>query len=154
MSAGPNPSDVLRDHLALALVPGLGPRLTAACLAHFGSPRAVLTATAAQLRAVPLVGEKLATQIAEADRSINVAAEMALLEKHGVRAVPLGSPGYPLRLAAIPTAPGLLYLRGELTPEDANAVAIVGSRSCTAYGKRVTAQIAAGLARAGWTVVS
>ena len=45
----------LRDHLALALVAGLGPRLTRAVLDHFGSPAAVLKATAAQLEAVPLI---------------------------------------------------------------------------------------------------
>ena len=105
MSAGPISSDELRDHLALALVPGLGPRLTAACLAHFGSPRAVLSATVDQFQLVPVVGEKLAAQCAEAVRTVEVAAEIALLEKHGVRAVPFGSPYYPARLAAIPGPP-------------------------------------------------
>src|SRR5262245_48443908 len=154
MSAGSNPSDEIRDHLALALVPGLGPRLTAACLAHFGSPRAVRSATADQFRLVPLVGEKLAAQFAEAVRTVDVDAEVALLEKFGVRAVPFGSPEYPARLAAVPGPPSLLYFKGELRPDDANAVAIVGSRTCTGYGKRVAAQLAGGLARAGWTVVS
>jgi DNA processing protein len=154
MSAGPSPSDDVRDHLALALVPGLGPRLTAACLAHFGSPRAILTATAAQFLQVPLVGEKLAAQFAEAVRTINVEAELALLEKHGVLAVPYGSPDYPARLAAVPGPPSLLYFKGALRPEDANAIAIVGSRTCTGYGKRVAALFAGGLVRAGWTVVS
>ncbi len=154
MSAGLISSDELRDHLALALVPGLGPRRTAACLAHFGSPRAVLTATAAQFRAVPLVGESLAGQFAEVVRAVDVSGEIALLEKHGVRPVPLGSPEYPARLAAVPGPPGLLYFKSELRPEDTNAVGIVGSRACTAYGKRIAAQLAGGLARAGWTVIS
>src|SRR5204862_3950046 len=39
-------------------------------------------------------------------------------------------------------------------PRDAKAVAIVGSRHCTAYGKRVAEHLAADLARAGYTVVS
>lgn len=154
MSAGLSSSPDLRDHLALALVPGLGPRRTAACLAHFGSAKAVLAATADQFRDVPLIGESLAAQLADAVRTVDVAAEIALLDRHGVRAVPLGAPGYPARLAAVPGPPPLLYVKGDLIPEDANAVAIVGSRSCTAYGKRVANQLAGGLARAGWTVVS
>lgn len=144
----------LRDHLALALVPGLGPKLTAAVLRHFGSPAAVLRATAAQLRAVPQIGDTLAASFAEAFRTRDVDAELRLIEAHGVRPVPLGDPEYPARLAAIPDPPPLVYFRGELTPGDADAVAIVGSRTCTAYGRRVAEKIAAGLARAGWTVVS
>jgi DNA processing protein len=71
-----------------------------------------------------------------------------------VRPVPLGFPDYPPPLASVVNPPPLLYFRGEWTPADAGAVGIVGSRSCTAYGKRMAEQIAKGLARAGLTVVS
>ena len=76
------------------------------------------------------------------------------MEEHDVRAVPLGFPGYPPPLAGVTAPPPLLYFRGEWMPSDANAVGMVGSRSCTSYGLRVAAQIARGLARAGFTVVS
>jgi DNA processing protein len=79
---------------------------------------------------------------------------LELADKYGVTPVPLGFPGYPPQLNEIATAPPLLYVRGEWTEADANAVAIVGSRACTPYGKRVAAEIARGLARAGVTVVS
>jgi DNA processing protein len=68
--------------------------------------------------------------------------------------VPLGSPDYPELLAAIPAAPRVLYVRGALTPADRRAVALVGSRRCTPYGRRLAERLAAGLARAGVTVVS
>ena len=144
----------LRDHLALALVPGLGPMRTRAVVDHFGSASAALRATAAQLEAVPQIGAKLAAQFAAAFRTVDPAAEWALVARHGVRVLPHGSPEYPDRLAALADAPPLLYLRGELTAADANAVAVVGSRACTAYGRRVAERVAAGLAAAGWTVVS
>ena len=54
--ADPLAPDVL-DHLALALVPGLGPKLTAALLERFGTPAAARRATAAQLRAIPHIGD-------------------------------------------------------------------------------------------------
>src|SRR5262249_9798118 len=60
----------------------------------------------------------------------------------------------PRLLAEIPDAPHLLYVRGGLVPADGNAVAVVGSRQCSSYGKRLAEQIAGGLARAGFTVVS
>src|SRR5262249_1589731 len=79
---------------------------------------------------------------------------LRLLAAHGVRPVPLGLPGYPPPLAGLSDPPPLLYFRGELTEADAGAVAIVGSRSCTPYGKRMAEQIARGLSRAGLTVGS
>jgi DNA processing protein len=151
--ADPLAQDVL-DHLALALVPGLGPKLTAALLTKFGSPAAARLATAAQLRDIPHIGDKLAPALASALRDVNLAAEVRLLDRFGVRPVPLGSPGYPSPLAGLTNPPPLLYFRGEWADADANAVGIVGSRSCTAYGKRVAGEIARGLARAGVTVVS
>jgi DNA processing protein len=48
----------------------------------------------------------------------------------------------------------LLYYRGTLTEADRRAVGIVGTRKCSSYGRRVTEQIAAGLVRAGYTIVS
>ena len=81
-------------------------------------------------------------------------AELALLAKHGVTPVLASDPRYPARLTTIDDPPSLVYLRGQPVPSDANCVAIVGSRSCTAYGKRIAERLAAGMARAGWTVVS
>ena len=150
---GEPPPDI-RDHLALALIPGLGPMLTAAVLERFGSPAAVLRATASQLRTIPLIGDKLAGQFAEAFARVDVAAEWALLQKHGVEAIPQSHDDFPARLRTLVNGPPLLYRRGNLLPSDANCVGIVGSRSCTPYGRRAAEKIAAGLARAGWTVVS
>jgi DNA processing protein len=146
--------DAVRDHLALALVPGLGPKLTAALLAAFGSAAAARTATAAQLRGIPHIGEKTAESLASALRELDLEAELRLLDQFGVRPVPLGFPGYPPPLASVSNPPPLLYFKGEWAEADATAVAIVGSRSCTGYGKRLAEQIARGLARAGVTVVS
>jgi DNA processing protein len=85
---------------------------------------------------------------------VDPSVEWLQIVAHGVRVVLDGDAAYPNRLAAIPDAPPLLYLRGELIDADANAVALVGSRACTAYGKRMAERIAAELAAAGWTVVS
>jgi DNA processing protein len=146
--------DDLRDLLALQLVPGLGPRRTAALLAHFGTAARVRSARSAQLRQVSIIGEKLADDIVSRLASIDVDAELARMAKHDVRLLVLGTPDYPPGVAAISDAPHLLYMRGTLNESDADAVAIVGSRHCTEYGKRTTRQIAAGLARKGVCVVS
>ena len=146
--------DTVEDHLALALIPGLGPKLTAALLERFGSASAARTATAAQLRSIPHVGEKLAESFATALRTVDVKAELERLAHHGVRPVPLGDPDYPPPLATVVSPPPLLYFRGSWTPADAGCIGIVGSRSCTSYGKKMADQIARGLVRAGLTIVS
>ena len=70
----PLPADV-QDLLALHLVPGLGPRLTAALLELFGSARAVLKASSQELQRVPHIGAKLAQDLAVSLRTVDVAAE-------------------------------------------------------------------------------
>jgi DNA processing protein len=150
----PEISDTVRDHLALALVPGLGPKLTAALLARFGSAAAARRATAAELRTIPHIGEKLADSLAQALGTVEIEPELRLMEEHNVRAVPLGHPGYPARLADLAGPPPLLYFRGDWSVADENAIGIVGSRSCTSYGLRVATQLARELARAGYTIVS
>lgn len=154
MTPADPPPDPLRHHLALALTPGLGPKLTRAVLDHFGSPQAVLRATAGELEAVPQVGAKLARKFADGFRDVNVGREWELIRTHRVAVTVRGDPGYPERIETIDDPPGLLYTRGEIVPADREAVAVVGSRGCTAYGRRAAERIAAGLVRAGVTVVS
>jgi DNA processing protein len=154
MADSPEVPEAVREHLALALVPVLGPKLTAALLERFGSATAVRRVTAMQLLDVPHIGEQTAGKLVAAMRTVDIEPELKLMAKHGARAVPLGFPNYPATLARVPAPPPLLYFRGEWTEADANAIGIVGSRNCTPYGRRVAAQLARELARAGFTVIS
>lgn len=147
-------SPEVRDLLALSLVPGVGPRLTTALIERFGTIDRVLQAGEAQLCTVPRVGPEMAARIAAASKAPEVAEEEERITKADVRLLPLASAEYPVALASIEDAPHLLYCRGEVRLGDTNAVAIVGSRRCTPYGRRMAERIAAGLARAGVCVVS
>jgi DNA processing protein len=147
-------SPELRDLLALHLVPGLGPRLTAALLERFGSARAILQTREDELSQVPHIGQNLASRLRQAMDHGDVEKEIERMQKHGVGLLRRGVPPYPALLATIPTPPELLYFRGQLHERDRQAVALVGSRSCSSYGKRVAERLAGDLARAGFTVVS
>ena len=149
----PLPAD-LHDLLALHLIPGLGPRLTAALLKRFGSAAAALQATAAQLQEVPHIGAKLAESLCAAMRRVDVAAELEWMTRQGVRLLVRGAAGFPKSLEDIRDPPHLLYVRGTLQPDDGRAVAVVGSRRHTSYGRRVAERLAADLVRAGYTIVS
>jgi DNA processing protein len=154
--AAPIASQEFREHLALALTPGLGPKLTRAVLEHFGSPARVLQATSSQLQSVPLIGSVLAEKFTESFRKVGptVDAELKLIESHGVDVAIYGTPGYPERLTTIDDPPMLIYTLGTLGEIESNSVGIVGSRSCSSYGKRVAFQIASQLSQAGWTIIS
>jgi DNA processing protein len=79
---------------------------------------------------------------------------LELCRSRGVGIIRADSDAYPGLLARIDDPPPLLFVRGALEPCDALAVAIVGSRHPTAYGRQVAWQLAGSLARAGYTVVS
>ncbi|MGH7312844.1 MAG: DNA-processing protein DprA, partial [Candidatus Rokuibacteriota bacterium] len=64
-----------------------------------------------------------------------------------------GDARYPALLAAMPMPPDL-WVRGTLVPDDALAVAIVGTRRASAYGVAVAERLAFDLAARGITVVS
>jgi DNA processing protein len=142
------------DLLALSLVPGLGPRLTTAILERFGSAAAARRATPVELRSIPHIGEKLSADFSAALRDADVEAELRALREHDVGIVSLGSPDYPAALHELPDPPHLLFQKGSVLPQDRKAIAIVGSRECTSYGRRMTERLAAGLVRVGYTIVS
>jgi DNA processing protein len=144
----------LSDHLKLALVPELGPRRTANLLGFFKTPAAVLSASEAELSRVELIGTTYAARFYKAFREVDVANEWRLMQKHNVTAIPLGSPDYPEALAQISNAPPLLYFKSQLTEQDRNGIAIVGSRTCSSYGRRITQQIVRDLVAQKWTIYS
>jgi DNA processing protein len=87
-------------------------------------------------------------------QEIDLAAELALLDRFETKLLALGSPDYPPPLSNIPDPPQLLYCRGNLEARDSKAVAVVGSRACTSYGVRIAERLARELAGAGYTVIS
>jgi DNA processing protein len=144
----------LADLVCLLMVAGVGPLTCRALLERFGTAGQVLDAPVASLRAVSGVGAQLAGRIARARCELDPQADLELCRSAGVTLIPRGDPGYPAPLEEIPDPPCLLYCRGELTPSDPLAIAIVGSRRCTPYGLRIAEKLAAALARVGLTVVS
>jgi DNA processing protein len=76
------------------------------------------------------------------------------IREAGVHIVRFTSPQYPARLRMIADPPPFLYTKGRLHAEDERAVAIVGSRSASDYGRRIARDLARGLASLGFTVVS
>jgi DNA processing protein len=140
--------------LALSLTPGLGSILIKRLLDRFKTPEAVFQAPLKELIRIEGLGERVAGEIQKGPSEKVVKKELSLLEKTGGKIVTLKDDDYPKRLKDIYDPPVLLYLMGGLRREDELAIAIVGSRKTSPYGRWFTEKIGEDLARHGVTVVS
>lgn len=140
--------------LRLSLVDGVGPRIRQSLLTRFGTPQKVFDASSTELLEVDGVGPKIAAAVVAAGHSRQAEQELAQCRELGVDLILRDAPEYPSSLARICDPPGVLFCRGRLESRDELAVAIVGSRRCTVYGRQQAERLAGALARAGLTIVS
>lgn len=143
----------LAYYLGFNLTPGIGPVRLARLIECFGSVRAAWEAPPSELMRCGLDARRC--ESLQSTRSgIDLAAELRKVERAGVYLLCIEDAAYPELLRQIPQPPPLIYVRGALASSDTWAVAVVGTRSPTTYGKEVTHRIAGELGGAGVTVVS
>jgi DNA processing protein len=140
--------------LALSLTPGIGSTLMRRLLDRFNTPEAVFHAPMKELSKIEGLGEKVVQEIRKGPLEKVVERELSLLREVGGRVITLKDEEYPKRLKDIYDPPALLYVRGALKKEDEFAIAIVGSRKTTPYGRWFTEKVSQELARHGVTIVS
>lgn len=144
----------LKSWLALFTVPQVGPVRYMSLVRHFGSPQKVLDAAKDELAELPDIGPITATNIKNGVIWEDVEKQTQLIQKSGAKLLTFKDQDYPQNLLSIYDPPPFLFVKGEITKEDQNAVAIVGCRSASTYGKRITENIARELASKGITIVS
>ncbi|MBQ9813686.1 MAG: DNA-processing protein DprA [Thermoguttaceae bacterium] len=141
------------DEILLSLVDGVGSITTDRLLTRFGSAINVLDAPLDELQRVDKVGPTLAHKIAQA-RSFDVEPLFRFCRENDIRILSINDARYPSRLREIVGAPRVLYVRGKLQPKDRYAIAMVGTRDATTYGRAQATRLARELVEAGFTVVS
>ncbi len=139
--------------IAFSRVPRVGRVRTGQLEDHFGSLERAWHATPGELRASGLDAGSVNACIAARD-AVDPDGEVARLDEHGVRALTWHDDEYPRQLREVYDRPPVLYVRGTLTPADEWAVAVVGTRRVTVYGRQVAEEMARGLAANRVTVVS
>lgn len=142
-----------RYYLGFNLVAGVGAVRLARLIEQCGSVEAAWHASPTAMAKAGL-DAKTNAALAHAQSTLDLDAKLEQFCKAGIDLITLEDATYPHLLAQIPNPPPLLYLRGTLSPFDEWAVAIVGTRSPTSYGKEATRQIGSGLARQRVTIVS
>lgn len=145
--------DSLRYWLGFNLVRGIGPVRLRALLELFGDVKTAWEAPEADLCLVGLDQRSL-RNLLQARRQVDLEQLEKKVLAAGVRVLTWDDLAYPALLKQIPDAPPVLFVKGELLPADEWAVALVGTRKPTPYGREVARLLAAELARNGVTVVS
>ncbi len=143
----------LKYWVAFNKIPGFGRSHFALMEQRFSALSEAWRADADELRLAGIDAGALA-QVAERRPAIDPDRELARLAEIGVRAVTWHDDEYPPRLKEFTDRPPLLFVRGELLPEDERSIAVVGTRRATPYGREMARQLATDLARAGITIVS
>lgn len=133
--------DSLTNQIALTLLPGVGDILAKNLVSYCGSPEAVFKAPKTRLVKVPGIGKKTAEAIVNHDVLNRAQEEAEFVRKKKIRTFFFHEKIYPQRLTHCPDGPVLIYGLGAFDPNPARAIAIVGTRNATAYGKEMVKQI-------------
>lgn len=139
--------------VGLNLVKGIGSVRMSSLLKWFGTAESAWSASLEELKASGL-NSRLAENLVQTRSSNLLEQKLDQIQKEQIGVLIWEDPHYPRRLKEIDQPPPVIYFRGEFDKTDQWAVAVVGTRRVTAYGRQVAEEIGSGLARHGVTVVS
>lgn len=139
--------------VGFSLIPGIGRVRLTQLQTYFGNLENAWKASQSELNK-PGIDSGSIQGIASARPKIYLKEEMEKLERYGVKVLTYLDAEYPARLKEIYDFPPLLYVRGSLLLQDEWSLAVVGTRRATVYGRQVTKEIVADLARNKITIVS
>ena len=134
-------------------IPGIGRVRFSQLEKYFGNLENAWEAPLGELRASGIDRAALKT-IARYRPDISPDKEIEKLERYGVKVITCQDNDYPSRLKEIYDYPPLIYIRGNLLPEDEWCLAVVGTRKASPYGKQVTEELVADLARSKISIIS
>ncbi len=139
--------------IAFSKVAGIGPAKFKKILSYFGSVADAWHANAGELIAIGL-DKRAVTSLMKTRQSLDLDAELSQLEAMKITPLTWDDDDYPPLLKTIANPPFVLYVRGQLLPQDEWAVGVVGTRSASMYGRESARMLASKLAANGVTVVS
>ena len=146
--------DEREAYIALNMMAQVGPVGVRTLISALGTARSIFEADPDALRRVPGVGRKRMDALIEQRGVIDWAGESARAEELGAAIVTQIDAAYPGRLLNIYDPPLALYVRGDLLTRDEHAIAVVGTRRASHYGRESAGKLAYQLAQAGYTIVS
>jgi DNA processing protein len=143
----------LKYWLGFNLVKGIGPAKVQALLGYFGDLTNAWRATESELRKIGF-DKRSISSFRDARTTLDLDDCLARVQAAGITLITWDSELYPSYLLEIPAPPPLLYMVGALKDIDRFAVAVVGTRRLTAYGRQATRDLVSGLVNSGVTIIS
>ena len=145
--------DDLGYRIAFLRIAGIGPAKFRRLESAFGTLDRAWRASSSELAAAGL-DERTRQAVLSARATLDPEGELARVAQLGAAVLSWHDPAYPRLLREIDAAPPLLFVQGELRPEDERALAIVGTRRASPYGRQAATRFARELAERGYTIVS
>jgi DNA processing protein len=139
--------------VAFNRVPGIGPTRLTALIEVCGTIEEAWRAPIQRLKEAGLDRRTLESLLA-VRRTLDLEAEWQKIQRQKIQVITWDDLDYPHNLRQTPHPPPVLYVRGELTSQDTCAVALVGTRRASAYGREVAYTLAKELVQHGVTIVS
>lgn len=134
-------------------VNGIGPQRFGVLLKYFSSAEKVWKAPMKKIRETGLSKDAV-KKFEERRKKVEPVSHLKALAKLGIRVVLAEDDEYPKLLKEIESFPQVLFVRGQFKSEDGKAMAVVGTRKPTSYGRAVTEKFVEQLVAQGFTIVS
>ncbi len=141
----------------LLQIAGIGDRTILRLFQHIGTAEQIYFAEEKQLKCWQeegLLNEKQLQNLKNARRNANLYSEYDKLQKAGICLYPFYHAGYSEKLRNIPDLPAALFVKGRLPVEEKKSLAIIGARSCSAYGRRMAEEFGGRLGETGIQIIS
>lgn len=124
--------------IGLSMIPGIGSITARKLINSTGSAQNVFHEKKGVLRKIPGIGEFIAERISENNLLHNAEKEIRYLEKNNIKPLYFKDREYPVRLNQCPDGPILIYLKGDVDMNTGKFISIVGTRTPTSYGIKMT----------------
>ena len=138
----------------LNMIQGVGLKTVQFLRDVFGTAERTLQATPDELEKTDRLSPSMCALLNRKPIQYPIEHELELIREYDCQVVTLYDAEYPQCLKEIDTPPLVLYIRGQLTPEDSLSISLVGSREAKDYGRKVSYRLSYQLAQRGLTVVS
>lgn len=139
--------------LALHSVHGLGSVRLKALLEYFKDPKLAWEAESKEILSLGIPKNAVEALI-QTRKKLDPSIYAEKIQKSGICWISVYDENYPPLLKEISDPPVILFYKGEILPQDSRAIAVVGTRKMTGYGRLVTEKLTRGLVSFGVTIVS
>ncbi|MEA3494172.1 MAG: DNA-processing protein DprA [Candidatus Margulisiibacteriota bacterium] len=144
----------MKHLLAINKIEKVGPVTIKKLWEHFGSIENAWEANAENILQVEGINKNAAEAFIQNRNKIDLNQELEAIRKSDIKVLTLEDKNYPTTLKNIYAPPPVLYLKGSLQKQDEKAIAIVGTRRASRYGKEIAKKLAYELSSMGFTIVS